>query len=661
MSFDRVFLDFETFSYFPIEYGLSRYARHSTTDIICLAYRIGSNVGFYVPDYLSGHTACPGPLSSAIDLGLEFHAFNAMFEGLIWENVCVKRYGWPAIPSQLWHCTMAKAAYSNLPRGMDKAGKALGLTNERKLAEGKKLVKLCCLPDKDTGKRNFDPVALGKLFVYNKQDVVAELAIDRDTLPVPHLERQIWQLDQKINKTGVPIDLTLCNGAVKILNVAQKEANLEMARLTEGRVMTTDEVPKIKDFLAFHGQLDKWKDEKGRTKYGKLDARAIEEKTADPNFHPLCKKVLELRSQFASASVKKMRAALNWTDDDGRCRCTLKYFTAGPGRWAGSGPQFQNMIRAKTPPLEVLALIAAGDYAKLAAKVGDVVKAISQASRAIIKAPEGRTFVLSDFSGIEARVCAWFAGEEKLLSQFREKQDVYVTMACDIFGVPNINGPDGKPIKEKRQMGKVPFLGAQYQMGWSKLIFTALTQAGVLLGEEDARNIIDVFRTKYDKIPDFWRALEDGAKACVHSGKEIVVNEFISYRMITHNYRNWMAMRLPSGRDIYYFEPKLGRDGGRWNLSYLSPKGIKQLYGGLLCENAVQGSSRDLMAEAMIRVNASGRKIILTVHDEIVCEIPLDICESESRIIHGMMETKPLWAVSLPLSAETHASTRFDK
>jgi DNA polymerase len=293
--------------------------------------------------------------------------------------------------------------------------------------------------------------------------------------------------------------------------------------------------------------------------------------------------------------------------------------------------------------------------------VRDVVGTISKASRAIIRAPEGKTFVLSDFSGIEARVCAWFAGEEKLLKQFREKQDVYVTMACDIFGVPDINGTDGKPIKEKRQMGKVPFLGAQYQMGWSKLIFTARNQAGVDLSEDDARNIIDVFRSKYDKIPDFWRALEDGAKACVNSGKEIVVNEFISYRMIEHNYRKWMAMRLPSGRDIYYFEPKLGRDGSRWNLSYYSPKGIKQLYGGLLTENAVQGASRDLMAEAMIRVNAAGRTIVLTVHDEIVSEIPLDKVEFEAKIIHTMMETKPLWAVTLPLSAETHVSKRFDK
>lgn len=658
---DRVFLDFETFSHFPITHGLSRYARHSTTDIICLAFCVGNVPGFFVPDYISGSPVCPVPLRKALEQGSEFHAYNSMFEGQIWENICVKQWGWPAVPSRLWRCTMAKAAYSNLPRGgLAKACRVLGLTNEKKDAEGRKLVGLCCVPDKD-GKRNYDPISLGKLFKYCQQDVVAEMAVDRDTLPVTDLERKIWQLDQKINKTGVPIDLALCNGAVRILKVAQAEANVEMARLTEGRVWTTDEVPKIKDFLAMHGQLDKWKDEKGRTKYGKLDARAIEEKIANPDTKPICKKVLELRAQFASASVKKMNAALNWTDDDGRCRCTLKYFTAGPGRWAGSGPQFQNMIRSKTPSKEILDAITAGDYSVLAGMVRNVVRTISGASRAIIRAPPGKTFVMSDFSGIEARVCAWFAGEEKLLKQFRDKQDVYVTMACDIFGVPHINGPDGKPIKEKRQMGKVPFLGAQYQMGWSKLIFTALTQAGVLLSEEDSRNIIEVFRTKYDKIPDFWRALEDGAKACVNSGKEIVVNEFITYRMIIHNYRRWMAMRLPSGRDIYYFEPKLGRDGHRWSLSYYSPKGEKQLYGGLLCENAVQGASRDLMAEAMIRVNAYGRKIILTVHDEIVCEIPLDICESESRIIHTMMETKPLWAISLPLSAETHASIRFDK
>lgn len=657
----QVFLDFETYSHFSIKYGISRYARHSTTDIICLAYNIGPNVGFYVPDFISGDLACPKPIVEAIRSGLEFRAFNSMFEGLIWENICVKRWGWPAIPSGLWHCDMAKSAYSNLPRGLDKAGKILGLTDEKKLSEGKKLIKLCCMPD-DNGQRCNDPAILGRLYEYCRQDVVAEQAVDRDTLPFPEWERRIWQLDQKINKAGVPIDLALCNGALKIVKKAQRQANVRIAELSEGRIFSTDKVPDIKAFLVRRGELETTLDKNGKVKPGKLDARAIETKLANPNLDPTCRAILELRHQFASASVKKMQAAINWTDTDGRCRCSLKYFEAGPGRWASTGAQFHNMVRAKNPPQDVLDLITAGDYDKLAAKVGpSVLKTISQSCRAIVKAPEGSSLILSDFSGIEARVCAWFAGEEKLLKQFREKQDVYVTMACDIFGVPDINGPDGKPIKEKRQMGKVPFLGAQYQMGWSKLIFTAMNQADLNLSEADARNIIDVFRSKYSKIPDLWRALEDGAKACVHSGREICVSDKISFRMITHNYRRWLALRLPSGRDINYFEPVLTKSDGKWSLSYTSPKGIKQLYGGLLTENLVQGTSRDLMADAMLRVNTLGLKIILTVHDELICECPLDFLEKQRRIVHEQMETVPHWAAGLPLNAETNVSQRFTK
>jgi DNA polymerase len=234
-------------------------------------------------------------------------------------------------------------------------------------------------------------------------------------------------------------------------------------------------------------------------------------------------------------------------------------------------------------------------------------------------------------------------------------------MACDIFGVPDINGPDGKPIKEKRQMGKVPFLGAQYQMGWLKLIFTALTQANVILSEGDSRNIIDVFRTKYSKIPDLWRALEDAAKASVHSGREIWANSRVSFRMVEHNNRRWLALRLPSGRDVNYYSPELTRENGRWQLSYASPKGRKSLYGGLLTENLVQATSRDLLVDAMIRLNKLGLKIILHIHDEVIVESLLSQIDSHYKIVHQQMELVPTWAAGLPLNAETNISPRLTK
>jgi DNA polymerase len=658
----KVTIDFETYSECDIKtHGLSRYIHDPSTLVYMLAWKIDDGPEhLWVPWDDQGPEEMPAELDAAIAAGYEVHAHNAAFEILVWRVFMVRRYGWRSVPSSQWRCTAAKCAYANLPRSLKLASKALALGDDGKDTEGHKLMLKLCRPQR--GRRVFDAPLQLRLGGYCKQDVHAESAVDQQTPKFPARELTIWRLDRKINDRGVPVDLDLCRGAVKILDEANKLALERLRVLTAGTITSINQIAKLKEFVESRGVYLP-RNAKGTASLGKEALDALDDMQIEDQ---LAREVLDLRRKCSLASVKKMKATLDWADTDSRVRNTLNYYSAGPGRWGGRGPQFQNMVRAKTPSDAELIAITSGDYdaAVAATEGGDVFDLISRATRSIIMAPAGRQLNISDFAGIECRVLHWLVGDEATLDRFRNNEDLYVVMACKIFNCQpsDILDPatgkarDDTEAKFRRQVGKVAVLGLGYQMGAGKFAGSCKSMAGVIIDEQLAESVVEIYRMTNPLVVDFWRAVEDSAAYCVKTRKAVVCGK-VRFRMEGP----WMALTLPSGRDLYYFNPRLAIGKfGQPVVAYDSHKGRVDLYGGLTTENIVQGTARDLLADALVLLERKAQFTVLHVHDEAVTESELTD-EDAPNILHATMEHVAPWAEGCPVAAETHSSIRYTK
>jgi DNA polymerase len=651
--------------------GSEKYAQHPTTEVLILKYKRGTGP---VRQWR------PGDLIPAdfVDPRCTFVAVQSSgFEILIFRYILTPRFGFPSLPDERWECVSAMAAYAGLPQGLSKMSTRLDLGAQSKDAGGHlNMLRLCKplgaeLVDGEFVGGEFDnhPVRHARNRLYCEQDVVAEFAAFVQLPRLPQMERDTWLLHRKINSRGVPVDLDLCYGARNIIKIAAAKYLDELKRVSGGKITTIDQRERILEFAAERGvslclKPDGDDDDPDASPNTREETLTALVPTIE---NPEVRRIIEIRQLLTAAAVKKYQAVIDWADDDWRCRGFSTYYGAGPGRWSGTQAQFQNLKRPDHKGdliEEALPYIQRGDYdAAFALSKGDVLGLLSSTVRSILKAEDGNDFRVSDFASVEARKVAWLAGEENLLEPFRRNEDLYVKMACEILGCNREDVVDlvtGKPAnpeqKRRRQIGKCPFLGCGYQMGWGHLIEVARKQAGVDLTEELARAIVDTFRGNYPKIPEFWRDIENGAKECVRSRRTIHHPKF-RFRM----FGDWLIMRIPSGRELFYWQPRFElNERGREQLVYLSTRGPKQLYGGLLTENITQASSRDLLVDAMHRAEAAGLNVVMHCHDELVDEGPTDDGERAS-ILHWCMTQVAPWAEGMPMAAETHACHRYSK
>jgi DNA polymerase len=264
-----------------------------------------------------------------------------------------------------------------------------------------------------------------------------------------------------------------------------------------------------------------------------------------------------------------------------------------------------------------------------------------------------------DFSQIEARALVTWAGQRDMVEAFKLKKDPYKLMAARIYG---------KPVelitKDERFMGKQAVLGAGYQVG--KFGFKNMLRVtyNVDVTEEEAERIVFAYRDANRKVVALWAAVERLAKHVVSTQAQTLKSAsdvpLISMRMV----KKWLVMRLPTGRCLWYYEPEIvqgergpkivywGRDikkGGKWSRV--------DTYGGKLVENGTQAMARDVMAEAMLRLEEAGFPVVLTVHDEIVCTEGAERMDEFEQI----MRESPKWWPSLPLDVEVQHTMRYQK
>ncbi len=640
--------DFETYGTVNLpKTGAFIYAKDKHTGVWCFCYALDDGEvqtwtpGMDFPDDLREALEDPETL---------FFGHNVVFEILIWNHVMVPQYGWPPLNYKRCRCTMAMAYAMSLPGSLGQAAPAAGL-DVAKDDHGYRVMMQLCRPRRVEADGTIvwwdDPDKMAKLLAYCVQDVVVERELARRLKPLSKGEQRLWQLDFEINMRGVYIDRDLIKCAQKIVKRATRDLNRTVQKATRAKVDGVNKVEK----------MTHWVNEQG-VECESLDKAAITVLLAQ-ELPANVRTVLLARREGAKASTAKMTTMELYAGDDDRMRGLLQYHGASTGRWAGRGPQPQNFYRPEFKPAQidmiVNALLNGATAEEIDAFWGPPMSVVASCLRAMICAAPGNTLLCADFSAIEARVLAWLAGQEDVLNVFASGEDVYVYDAAKI-------GSDN------RQLGKVCRLGLGYGMGGEKLKDTAETQYGVPLELEEAEKVKTGWRDANDKIVQFWYDCEDAAIRAAGSKKgKIARVGHVEFQRVS---KSFLTIKLPSSRRLWYPYPRVEEQDTPWGVprDVLVYKGVNSFtrkweeistYSGKIVENIVQAVARDLMAAAMIRADAAGIPLILTVHDELLAEVPEGA--ADVKAFEELLSVVPSWAAGCPLSAEGWAGKRYRK
>ena len=578
-------------------------------------------------------------------------AWNAQFE-----RTCLSKYLGTQISPDSWQCTMVWAASLSLPLKLATAAQALK-TAQQKDAVGERLIRyfsLPCKPTKANGgrTRNLPEHAPEdwKLFKsYCIQDVETERDIRRrlEKFPLLPQEWDYYHMDQRINDRGILIDKELVQQAI-ICNMAMSEEMTKRAYALTG-LENPNSVSQLKSWLEDRGiEVDSLGKKNVASLITDLDKHGADGEALD---------MMKLRLQMAKSSLKKYQAAERYICQDGRAHGLFQFSGANrTQRWAGRGIQLQNLPQNHIATLdEARELVKMGCFDMIEALYGNTPDILSQLIRTMLIPKEGCEFIVADFSAIEARVLAWLAGEQWRLDAFTEGKDIYCASASQMFGVPVVkHGING----ELRQKGKVAELACGYGGGAGALISMGALDMG--LKEDELPDIISSWRDANPEIVKFWYAVEKAAIETVKDHNDRSVGR-IGFQFSA----NTLWIVLPSGRRLAYIKPKLQPNRfGRMSLTFeglgANNKWVRgETYSGKLTENITQATARDLLAEAMHRMELAGLDIVGHVHDEVILEVPKrqytvdDVC--------NIMNQNPRWADGLPLSSAGYTGNYYFK
>ncbi|MGI9251307.1 MAG: DNA polymerase [Pseudohongiellaceae bacterium] len=552
---------------------------------------------------------------------------------------------------------MAVCASKSLPLSLDDVGEALGL-DTLKDKRGKYLIQALCKKKAATKKLperyNEDFALYQELYDYCVRDVDTEYALHQRLAGLPDAELKLWQLDQKINLRGVTIDTAAVRATIKVVERARENLEAELFTLTDGMVASGNQVAVMRE----------WLEEKG---LDLADLRADTVEIAMGWEMPAeCRRLLEIRQSLSKNSTSKLTRMLDCVCADGRARGMLQFGGAHrTNRWAGRLIQPQNFPRGTVKmDMDVLVNAIHGGWNDVHELFhGSPMDAAATALRGMLTASEGSRLLVADFAQIEARVLAVLAKQLDLLASFEAGEDVYAVLASRIYGRA-INKDDDP---RERFVGKEAVLGLGYQMGANRF-FDELEKKGAPQPIEFCENVVQIYRGEYDRIPKLWRAIEGCCIRAVLEPGKVFVFQDLKFRYAEDN----LQIKLPSDRVLYYYQPKLHETTTPWGapalkLSYMgynNKTGAKiwgriSTYGGMLTENIVQAVSRDLMALAMLRLETNGFPVILTVHDEVIAELPLGERTIEEFV--ETMEVRPKWANDYPIKAEGWEGFRYRK
>ena len=636
-------IDIESYSDVDLsKCGVYKYASSPAFEILLFGYAVDGG-GVRVVDLACGEQIPDEIIFALSDTSVTKWAFNAMFE-----RVCLSNFLGEWLEPEGWHCTMVWSATLGLPLSLESAGAALGL-EKQKLTEGKDLIRYFCVPCRPTkanggrtrNRPEHDPEKWKRFKAYNLRDVETEMQIQKrlSNFPVPDAIWEEYHLDQEINDRGIGVDMELVRQAIAIDAHSRERLTAAMRELTE--LENPNSVQQMKQWLADHGM-----------KTDTLGKKAVAElvKTAP---EPL-REVLSLRQQLAKSSVKKYTAMENAVCADSRAHGMFQFYGANrTGRFSGRLIQLQNLYKNTMPDLaQARALVQRGNYEALSMLYEDIPDTLSQLIRTAFVPQDGRKFIVADFSAIEARVIAWFAGEQWRLKVFEDGGDIYCASASQMFHVPvekhGING-------HLRQKGKIAELALGYGGSVGALKAMGALEAGMT--EEELQPLVDSWREANPNIVRFWWDVDRAVKDCI---MQRVPTETHGLHF---DYRSAMLfITLPSGRRLAYVKPRIGENqfGGE-SVTYMGVGGTKkwerlESYGPKFVENIVQGTACDILCYAMQTLKNCS--IVAHVHDEIIIEA--DRRMSVAAVCEQMGRTPP-WAKGLKLRADGYECEFYQK
>ena len=656
-------IDIETYSDVPLQKsGVYRYCESPNFEILLFGYSADSGP-VQVVDLACGEKIPADVLDALTDDTVTKWAFNASFE-----RVCLSRYlrdlgisldpfhdKYPLsqevarfLNPESWRCSMVWAATMGLPLSLEGVGSVLGL-EKQKLTEGKELIKFFCqpcAPTKTNGQRTRNrpfhaPDKWDAFKRYNLRDVETEMGIQQRLakFPVPDQVWEEYHIDQEINDRGVRLDMELVRSAIDMDTRSRHELTTAMKRMTA--LENPNSVQQMKQWLSDNGMETE-----------SLDKKAVAELLKDAPAE--LREVLSLRQQLAKSSVRKYQAMENTVCSDSRARGMFQFFGAArTGRFSGRNIQLQNLPQNHLPDLaEARALVRAGDFDAVKLLYEDVPDTLSQLIRTAFIPRDGAQFLVADFSAIEARVIAWYAGEAWRQKVFEQGGDIYCASASQMFKVPvekhGING-------HLRQKGKIAELALGY--GGSVGALKAMGAIEMGLTEDELPPLVDAWRQSNPRIVEFWWAVDRA------------VMEAVRYKHSTSSYGLTFSCRsgmlfitLPSGRSLAYVKPKIGTNkfGGEC-ITYEGVGATKKWerldsYGPKFVENIVQATARDILCYAMRTLRCCS--IVMHIHDELVIEA--DPCMSLDTVCEQMSRTPP-WATGLLLRADGYATPFYKK
>lgn len=636
-------IDIETFSDVDLKKcGVYKYASSPAFEILLFGYAVDGGA-VHVVDLACGEEIPAEVIVALSDENVTKWAFNAMFE-----RVCLSNHLGEWLKPEGWHCTMVWSATLGLPLSLEGAGTVLGL-EKQKLTEGRDLIRYFCVPCKATktngGRtRNLpehDVEKWVRFKAYNLRDVETEMQIQQrlSKFPVPDFVWEEYRLDQEINDRGIGVDMELVRQAIAMDDRSRERLTAAMQQLTD--LENPNSVQQMKQWLAENGLET---DTLGKKAVAELIKNAPE---------PL-REVLSLRQQLAKSSVKKYTAMENAVCQDSRAHGMFQFYGANrTGRFSGRLIQLQNLPQNHMPDLaQARALVRGGDYEALSLLYEDIPDTLSQLIRTAFVPQEGRKFIVADFSAIEARVIAWFAGERWRLKVFEDGGDIYCASASQMFGVPvEKHGVNG----HLRQKGKI----AELALGYGGSV-GALKSMGALemgLSEEELQPLVMAWRDSNPMITQFWWDVDYAVKECV---KKRIPTETHGVRFAYQS--GMMFITLPSGRRLAYVKPRIGENifGGK-SVTYEGVGGTKkwerlESYGPKFVENIVQATARDILCYAMQTLKNCA--IVAHVHDELIIEA--DRRMSLSAVCEQMGRTPP-WTKGLKLRADGYECEFYQK
>ncbi|EDQ7953549.1 DNA polymerase [Salmonella enterica] len=673
----KLWLDLETFSEIPIKNGIHVYAEG--VEIMLFAWAIDEGP-VNVHDLTADYNLPTRLLTALSDESVLIYAHNSHFDRT------VLRHAHPRLAPDVtrWRDTMVQALAHGLPGALGALCEVLGVPQDKaKDKEGKSLIQLFCKPRPKNSKlrratSKTHPEEWRRFVAYAGLDIEAMREVYK-RLPKWNYrgtELALWHRDQQINDRGVCMDVQLAQSAIEAVDLEQKRLAKRTQVMTDGEVQAaTQRDALIKHIVESYG-----------VELPDMQRSTLERRMADPDLPSAVKELLAIRLQASTTSTSKYKSLMKGVSSDGRLRGTLQFCGASrTGRWAGRLFQPQNLPRPSLEQEQIDEGIEALKAGCADLLFDNIMELTSSALRGCIMAPEGKKLVVSDLSNIEGRKLAWLAGEQWKLDAFREYDegtgpDLYKLAYARAFNI----SPDNVD-KYQRQIGKVMELGLGFGGGVAAFLTFALVY-GLDLDElanaalpNIPRDVIREAKSWYDESVkrkatyglservfiacdslkrlwrrahpatcDFWYELERTVRAAIATPQKTLYCGYLKVRRDGA----WLRIQLPSGRALCYPSPSIEKG----NITYQGVNSYSRkwqrlkTYGGKLVENVTQAAARDVLAGNMPLIEDAGYSIVLTVHDEVICEAP-DTDDFNDKALSALLSTNPEWAPDIPLNA----------